>query len=228
MNLPGPGDYIDIHNHHAIPSPGVFTVDSLMAHENLKPGSEKGLAYTAGIHPWYLDDENHNQLLAFVHDIADSSQLIAIGEAGFDKLKGPSIELQRQTFEEQVKIADEKQKPVVIHCVRAWDELMAAHKKLKPSKRWLVHGFRGKKELALQLLSRGMYLSFWFDFVIRDVSGELLRSLPKDRIFLETDGADVSIRDIYAKVSADLALSVDELKKIMLNNYTTLFTNEKY
>jgi TatD DNase family protein len=210
MNIPGPGDYIDIHNHHAAPSPGVFTVDSLMAHENLKPSGDKGVAYTAGIHPWYLDDANHDLLLKFVLDLADNSQLVAIGEAGFDKLKGPSIELQRLTFEEQVKIADEKQKPVVIHCVRAWDELLAAHRRLKPVKPWLVHGFRGKKELALQLLNRGMYLSFWFDFVIRDLSAELLRSLPENRIFLETDGADVSISEIYRKVSADLALSVDE------------------
>ena len=66
---------------------------------------------------------------------------------------------------------------------------------------WLIHGFRGNIELAQQLISKGMYLSFWFDFVIRPESSELLRSLPKDRIFLETDGADVDIRDIYKKVA---------------------------
>lgn len=223
MNLPGPDDYIDIHNHHAVYSPGIFTVDSLMAHENLQPGNEKGIAYTAGIHPWFLDDHNQKQLLEYVNSLAGNSHLIAIGEAGFDKLKGPSVELQRLTFEEQVNIANENRKPVVIHCVRAWDELMAAHRKLKPVKPWLVHGFRGKKELALQLISRGMYLSFWFDFAVRQESAELLRSLPKSRIFLETDGADVNIRDIYQKVSDDLAVSVDELKKVILDNYRMLF-----
>ena len=84
---------------------------------------------------------------------------------------------------------------------------------------WLVHGFRGKKELALQLIKRGMYLSFWFDFVMRPESAELLRFLPKERIFLETDGADVDIREIYKKVSDDLAVSVDELKNIILGNF---------
>ena len=225
MNLPDPDDYIDIHNHHAAYSPGVFTVDSLMAHEKLQPGNEKGIAYTAGIHPWFLDDQNRKQLLEYVNGIAGNSHIIAIGEAGFDKLKGPAVELQRLTFEEQVNIANRNRKPVVIHCVRAWDELMDAHRKLKPVKPWLVHGFRGKKELALQLISRGMYLSFWFDFAIRQESGELLRSLPKSRIFLETDGADVNIRDIYQKVSGDLALSIEELKKIILENYRALFTN---
>ena len=59
---------------------------------------------------------------------------------------------------------------------------------------WLVHGFRGNMELASQLLSKGMYLSFWFDFVLRTESADLLRHLPVNRLFLETDGADVDIR----------------------------------
>jgi Tat protein secretion system quality control protein TatD with DNase activity len=86
---------------------------------------------------------------------------------------------------------------------------------------WLVHGFRGKE--WLQLIKRGMYLSFWFDFVMRPESAELLRFLPNDRIFLETDGADVDIRDIYRKVSIDLGMDVNELKRIFINNFNALF-----
>jgi hypothetical protein len=68
-----------------------------------------------------------------------------------------------------------------------------------------------------------MYLSFWFDFVLRPESADLLRFLPQERIFLETDGADVDIREIYKKVSNDLAVSVDDLKNIILGNYKILF-----
>jgi TatD DNase family protein len=150
-------------------------------------------------------------------------QLIAIGEAGFDKLSGPSPELQRKTFEEQVMIAEDFRLPVIIHCVRAWDELLAVYKNLKPKMPWLIHGFRGKKVLAAQLLSKGMYLSFWFDFVLKPESSDLLKSLPVDRIFLETDGADVDIRDIYNKVSDDLDLKVEELKAKILSNFFVFF-----
>jgi TatD DNase family protein len=136
------------------------------------------------------------------------------------------MELQKSVFEEQVKIAGEKHKPLIIHCVRAWDELLAVHKNLKPEKPWLVHGFRGKKELANQLINTGMYLSFWFDFVLRPESADLLRSLPKNRIFLETDGADVDIRKIYKKVAADLALDVDELKNIIFDNFNLIFKDK--
>lgn len=223
MNLPQPGEYIDIHTHNAKPADGVFTVENLMAHENLKPENISARAFTAGIHPWHLNENNREQLLEYIRNIAQDPGLIAFGEAGFDKLRGPSVELQKSTFAEQVKIAGENRKPLVIHCVRSWDELLVAHKNLKPVTPWLVHGFRGKKELALQLIKKGMYLSFWFDFVIRPESSNLIRFLPKERIFLETDGADADIREIYRKVSVDLAIDVDELKRIILNNFNTLF-----
>jgi TatD DNase family protein len=225
MNLPQKGEYIDIHTHDAMHSEGIFAVENLMAHENLKPETIAAGAFTAGIHPWHLSENNREQLLEYVRNIAGNPKLIAFGEAGFDKLKGPSIELQKSTFAEQVRIAGENQKPLVIHCVRSWDELLAAHKDLKPITPWLVHGFRGKKELALQLIKRGMYLSFWFDFVLRPESAELLRFLPKERIFLETDGADVDIREIYRKVSDDLEIPIDVLKERIRNNFNLLFNN---
>lgn len=225
MNLPQKGDYIDIHTHEAKISDGIFAVENLMAHQYLKPESVAAGAFTAGIHPWYLNENNREQLLEYVRNIAGNHKMIAFGEAGFDKLRGPSIELQKSTFAEQVKIAGENQKPLVIHCVRSWDELLSAHKNLKPLTPWLVHGFRGKKELALQLIKRGMYLSFWFDFVLRPESAELLRFLPRERIFLETDGADVDIRGIYRKVSDDLEISIDLLKERIRDNFNFLFNN---
>jgi TatD DNase family protein len=223
MNLPGTDDYIDIHTHGAKPVTGLFSVEVLMAHEARIPEKTPGLAFTYGIHPWYLDESNHNRLLASVIKTAADPLVIAVGETGFDKIKGPSMDLQRKTFEEQIIIAEELKKPVVIHCVRAWDELLRAHKRFHPKLPWLVHGFRGNKDLAMQLISKGMYISFWFEFILKPESSELVGSLPKERIFLETDGAEVDIRDIYNKVSNDLGLELNGLKKLILNNYKVFF-----
>lgn len=223
MNLPQPGDYIDIHTHGGVPETGIFFIENLMAHEGVSPGKVQGAAFSFGIHPWFLNENNHKQLISSVIESAGNPNLIAIGEAGFDKLRGPSLELQRKVFEEQIVISEEIKRPVIIHCVKAWDELLPEHKKLKPEMPWLIHGFRGNVELATQLLSKGMYLSFWFDFIFRPESKHLLISLPKDRVFLETDGADVDIRDIYKKVASDLDLSVDELKSITLTNFNKFF-----
>jgi TatD DNase family protein len=219
MNLPGKDDYIDIHTHDARPVKGVFSIDVLMAHEDRAPQNIPGIVFTYGIHPWFLNEHNHDLLIASVVKQSSDPLIIAIGEAGFDKIKGPSADLQRKTFEEQVVIAEDNRKPVVIHCVRAWDELLREHKKLNPAMPWLVHGFRGKPDLAMQLISKNMYISFWFDFILKPESSQLVRSLPKERIFLETDGADVNIADIYNKVSADLGITVDKLKKQMFSNF---------
>jgi TatD DNase family protein len=219
MYLPQPGDYIDIHVHGGLPASGIFILESLMAHEGKLPVDVSGIAYTYGIHPWFLNEENHKQLINSVENTVIQPEIIAIGEAGFDRLRGPSPELQRTAFEEQIIISEKISKPIVIHCVRAWDELLAVHKKTKPKMPWLIHGFRGNVELASQLLSKGFYLSFWIDFVLRPESKELLKQLPADRIFLETDGADVDIKSIYNKVATDLDLSVDELKSIILKNF---------
>ena len=219
MYLPQPGDYIDIHVHGGVPASGIFILESLMAHEEKMPEDKPGMSYTYGIHPWFLTENNHKHLISLVKNTIRLPGIIAIGEAGFDKMKGPSAELQRTVFEEQVIISEVFKKPVVIHCVKAWDELLSVQKKLKPKMPWLVHGFRGNVELATQLLSKGMYLSFWFGFALRPESGKLLRQLPADRIFLETDGADVDIRAIYSKVANDLDLTVDALKLLILKNF---------
>ncbi len=223
MKHPLPGDYIDIHTHGSVDVPGIFVLENLMAHEVRIPSDLNSLACTYGIHPWHLTADTLAILIERVESVGCSNNLVAFGEAGFDKLRGPGIEIQEKAFEAQVLISEELNKPLFIHCVRAWDELLHAHKRLRPGMPWLIHGFRGSPELALQLLSKGMYLSFWFDFVIRPESAKLLRSLPEERIFLETDGADIDIRSIYKKVAADLGKEEDELVTAILKNYYNFF-----
>jgi TatD DNase family protein len=224
MHFPQAGDYIDIHVHSGKPSAGIFILETLMAHEENMPDNLEGVSYTYGIHPWFLNEANSEEHLLNVKKSATLSQVLAIGEAGFDKLRGPSMELQRRVFEEQVILSENIRKPLIIHCVRAWEELLSVQKKLKPEMPWLIHGFRGNIELAAQLLSKGMYLSFWFDFILRPESSALVKSLPADRIFLETDGADVDISAIYEKVANDLNIEVDKLKSIILKNFETFFS----
>jgi TatD DNase family protein len=223
MNLPQSGDYIDIHTHGGHPSEGVFLLEDLMAHEDRIPGDLPDEACSYGIHPWNLTEDNFKSLLDRVVSVSGSPNLLAIGEAGFDRLKGPSMELQRSAFTEQVTISESIKKPVIIHCVRAWDELLQAHKKLRPKMPWLIHGFRGNVELAKQFLTKGIYLSFWFDFILRPESAYLIQNLSKNMIFLETDGANVAIKNIYEKVAGDLEMPVDELKAIINANFNTFF-----
>lgn len=223
MNCPAPGDYIDLHNHGGRPQYGRFCVESLMAHEEAVPDSQAGMTYTYGIHPWFLTGETRQEQMKKVNLYAAHSNVIALGEAGFDKLRGPDPITQRETFEDQALLARELGKPLVIHCVRAWEELLQSHSRIKPRRPWMIHGFRGKKELALQLISKGMYISFWFDFILRPESSALVRILPAERIFLETDGSGTDIKTIYEKVARDREVDEDRLKEQIFSNYFSFF-----
>lgn len=224
MNLPKSGDYIDIHIHEGKPASGVFLLESLMAHETRIPHNSAGIAFTYGIHPWFLNESNAGYQLDNVRKFAGDPLIAAIGEAGFDRLKGPATSLQRKIFEEQVALSEELKKPLIIHCVKGWDDLLAVKKSMNPLMPWLIHGFRGSITLADQLLSKGLYLSVWFDFVLRPESGDLIKHLPGDRFFLETDGADVIIADIYYKVAADRGITVEHLKQTILENFNQFFS----
>ena len=223
INLPEYGDYIDIHSHDSKSEKGVFILENLMAHEGITPSSDKSIAFSVGVHPWFLTESNMENQLDFVKRYGNEKSVVAIGEAGFDKLKGATLELQIKAFEEQVRVPETLKKPLIIHCVKGWNELLASYQKMNPKMTWLIHGFRGKKELARQLISKGMYLSLWYEFALKPESSELLRSIPYDRLFLETDGSGVNIRDIYKKAADDLYLSVDELKEKITSNYRKLF-----
>ena len=226
MIIPKPDDYIDIHNHDFIPKPGIFSVDNIMAHESRVPDLNSGLVYTSGIHPWFLNESNFEYLLEKVDRYSKLPCVIAVGEAGFDKLKGPSIELQKKAFEAQVSIANVTGKPLFIHNVKAWEELLTEHKRLKPETTWIIHGFQGKKELAQQLLSKGLHLSIWADFIMNRDSSIVIKSIPSDRLFLETDAFEVNIKDIYKKVSDVLEIEVTALKGIIYQNYINVFGNK--
>ena len=228
MNLPEKGDYIDIHDHYQVPATGKFTVRNLMAHEEDEPDMTFRTTYSIGIHPWHLSAHDFAGQLEKIKRFSQHPNIIALGEGGFDRLKGPDARLQQEAFSEQILISEKVHKPIFIHCVRAWDAVFEASRTHKPKMPWIIHGFRGKKELAAQLISRNMYISFWFDFIIRPEATNLVRSLPADRIFLETDGSGYDISSIYKKVAADLEESVDELKEQILSNFTRVFTEKKF
>ena len=225
MRYPAKEDYIDVHTHGSMPEKGVFIIESLMAHEAITPVpvSSAGMAFSVGVHPWFLSETNHDDQLKYVVQYGNQQSVAAIGEAGFDRLKGASPELQLKTFEEQVTISEYVKKPLIIHCVKGWDELLASHQKMKPKMAWLVHGFRGKRELAHRLISKDIYLSLWYELVLNHDYAELLRSIPIERLFFETDGSGVDIRDIYQKAAANIDISVDALKGKIVANYKKIF-----
>ena len=95
--------------------------------------------YSIGIHPWFVVEERIEADLAIIESKLQESNCLAIGECGLDKRTEISMELQQMVFEKQLLLAQKYQKPVVIHCVAAFQEVITLKKKLNISVPMLIH-----------------------------------------------------------------------------------------
>lgn len=141
---------VDVHTH--VPAPDGRAIVSAT------PGQGLGSApyYSVGIHPWEADASQ----LAALETIAADKRVVAIGECGLDKLRGPDMQsVQMPVFVAQAQLAEKLGKPLIIHCVRAYGEVMTLHRRMQPSVPWIMHGFNRSDNLARQLTEAGIYLS---------------------------------------------------------------------
>jgi TatD DNase family protein len=115
--------------------------------------------YSIGIHPWYIVEDRINEDLAIIENKLMNVNCIAIGECGLDKRIEISMSLQQMVFEKQLALAEKYQKPVIIHCVGAFQEIIAIKNKMNISVPMVIHGFSKNFEMAKQLVKNGFYLS---------------------------------------------------------------------
>lgn len=168
-----------------------------------------GRFYSIGVHPWDSAGATDLQLQQLSR-LARLPQVVAIGEAGIDKLRGASRERQIELLRAQALLAEEVAKPLIIHCVGAWEDILRLHRELSPGQPWIIHGFRGKPELARQLLAAGLYLSLGEHF-----NPETAKIVPLDRLLVETDESSLPINHIAAQISPDaLNASAQNINRI--------------
>lgn len=195
--------YYDIHTHQ----PSVHPEDIAIVNTIIREECDLSMPAqwcSAGIHPWYI--HNVDKQISCLESVASSSAIVAIGEAGLDKLVKTPLDIQKNVFLRQAELAEKLNKPLIIHCVKAWGELIAVRKIVKPHIPWIIHGFRGNGELAQQLILQGFYLSFGEHFQI----SSLCKAWP-ERLLIETDESSCSIQDIYQRLASGLQISVNEL-----------------
>ena len=179
--------------------------------------------YSIGIHPWYIVQERIAIDLKIIESKLKDASCLAIGECGLDKKVQTPLDLQQEVFERQLTLAEKYKKPVIIHCVAAFQELIAIKKKLKLSVPMIVHGFSKNIEVANQLVKNGFFLSFGKSlFQINDMD-LVFNSVPNDRIFLETDTIEKDIKAVYEIASKYRNLEVEEMRVIISHNFNTVF-----
>ena len=174
--------------------------------------------FSIGIHPWKVQAYQQNYPWVLLRQQAALPQVLAIGEAGLDKLCDSQLTEQERVFRQQAALAEELSKPLIIHLVKSTDELLRIRKDMRPSMPWIIHGFRGKPAQAQSLLSHGCSLSFGTLY-----HPESLRLTPLSRLFLETDEADASIESLVEKAAEIKGISVEEMTQTLTDNVNNTF-----
>lgn len=207
--------FLDLHSHHIKPENVIFSLKS----EFEVPDSGY---FSVGLHPWFLKEdwrENVKQIL----EIAKNPRCLAIGESGFDRLKGPEILVQKEAFQFQAELAFDLNMPLILHCVKGHDLLLEFLKREKNLPNIIWHGFNQNPRLAIQLLDFPVSFSFGKALLNPDSNAaSWLKSCPLDRIFLETDDSGLEIYSIYQAASLLLQLSEEDLGNLVKENWNRI------
>lgn len=178
-----------------------------------------------GIHPWWLDEPGYDYVKALeqLERMLREDRLDAVGETGLDKLHPDSLALQRDVLERHIGLSEQYCKPLVLHSVRANDELLGMLKRHRPRQAWIFHGFNGSREEAEQLTGKGCYLSVGTALLHNNRKiTETIKSIPLDCLFFETDDAPCEVEEVYAAAATILSLPVAALQEQVYANYVRL------
>ncbi|MBE7634320.1 hypothetical protein G1L02_04955 [Tenacibaculum finnmarkense] len=179
--------------------------------------------FSIGIHPWFINKNTIEDELIFIKKKLLHKNCYAIGECGLDRLSEVNYTLQIAVFKEQINLSEEFKKPLIIHCVRSFQEIIQIKKELKPRQKWLIHGFHKNNQIATDLIKNGCFLSFGKALLYSEKLQEVFFTIPLDKIFLETDDAKIDIATVYEKASRIKNTSVKKIQENIHQNFNTLF-----
>ncbi len=211
--------FIDIHTHAKAPYLGI-------AFYNLIP-EDDSLAFehcTFGVHPWDMGKNEVELYINKLQKLLQEKAITAVGEIGIDRTIDFPLDSQQELFRKQHKLAEQYNLPVIIHCVKAWSDLLSLRKMIGNGLPWIFHGYNGNLITATQLINCNCYLSFGYSILKNEKVQQVLTQVPLNRIFLETDNSGEKIETIYKKAADLLHICIDDLKSTIFENYKTIFT----
>ena len=205
-------DFLDFH-HHQLAKTGIY---------NLNPGEKiPDGKFSAGLHPkditedWKSDFEK-------IQKISLSENCLAIGECGLDGLIQIDEAIQNEVFKAHISWAEEIKKPIIIHCVRRFSQMLHYKSAKIPL---VIHGFNKKENIAAELLDAGFHLSFGYAALEHLSLQKIIKDIPTEKLFLETDDSDFDISELYRKVSEIKSISLEQLKIQMWENLDNIVDN---
>ena len=186
--------YIDIHTH--------------------RPTGQHIEPQAVGIHPWMAEKE--------MFDEAIFDNAVAVGEIGLDFACDVNRDTQEQIFRAQLTQAEQRNLPVILHCVRAFEPTMKILSEYR-LRAVIFHGFIGSSQQAKRAIDTGYYLSFGANAFRSPKTIEALQSIPENRLFAETDDSGETIENIYSQIANVRKISVEKLQEATNENYNKIF-----
>ncbi|MFM9984560.1 MAG: TatD family hydrolase [Flavobacteriales bacterium] len=212
---------IDIHTHqpNSVGHLSIYNVPNTL---EIPSGTN---LVSIGLHPWYIASESLIQKFQSLEKLAADPRVLFIGECGLDKVCDTDFELQIRAFELQIDLANRSKKPLMIHCVRAHNEVIHLLTESKNKMPIVFHGFNKNKQIADRILRHGHYLSFGADLK-KDLVSSTFSKLPLDRIFLESDDKETDIGTLYKLAAELLNISPEQLEPQITINLRTILGPE--
>lgn len=147
-----------------------------------------------GLHPWKVEQRSmqwRDTLVDYLTRFPQSS----IGECGLDRWR-KEVDFEQQTivFTQHLAIAKELDRPLTIHCLKAWDALMIALKRCAPLPPFLLHSYSGPVNLIPALVRLGAHFSFsgYFLHQRKKSAFDAFAAVPLDRLLIESDAPDMA------------------------------------
>ncbi|TVR70607.1 MAG: hypothetical protein EA408_11060 [Marinilabiliales bacterium] len=230
MEYPDPYNYIqkdkwlNIHSHKRLYENEVVVV-SCTPGEAVAVADTGNVPVSAGVHPWHIRNNSaDDEQLDLLSEAVRKPAVIAVGEAGLDNAVDLPLDIQEKIFVAQALIAARAGKPVIIHCVRAYPDIIRLRKRFSDAPPWIVHGFGGNRQEVQQLLRHDIYISLGAAFTEGSKKIlEAVREIPPGRVFFETDEADTGVEDVYSSYSRFRGIDRESMRERVWNNYKNVF-----
>ena len=195
------------------------------------PAFEQARWISPGIHPWYLSSGTLDRQAEWLESLlAGDARVLAVGESGLDRLCGTPFDVQQEAFRISVSLSERYRIPLVIHAVKSFNELVACKKEANPSQPWIIHGFRGKKELAappgteIYRVNTAYPGIHTINLSVGDkFNAEAVKIVPSGRLLAETDDKDCNISEVVRKLAEVRGETCQALRTVLSLNAAHLF-----
>lgn len=192
---------------------------------------------TCGAHPLNQEDAIDEEVLL---ELAQHERVIAIGETGLDYFYAPETkELQLDSFRKHVRVANQLNKPLIIHTRDAQKDTLDILREEKAHQvGGILHCFTETWDMAKQALELGFYISFSGIVTFKNASAlrEVAKQIPDDRILIETDAPYLApvphrgkqnqpayVADVAKHLASIRGQSLEHIAEITTANYKRLF-----